>query len=143
MTYTIQFEENPTNAEIQILQDGIADYAKQMKRQEPLKFFGYFVRDNENHIKGGCNGCIYYGCLYIDNLWVAEELRGKTYGTQLMQFAEQFGKNNHALFSTVNTMDWEALGFYKKLGYAVEFERTGYINNSTFYFLKKDFDKLS
>lgn len=139
MKYEIKFEENPTTADINILQNGIADYAKQMKRQEPLKFFAYFIRDNENQIKGGCNGCIYYGCLYIDNLWVVQELRGKSFGTQLMQLAEQFGKTNNALFSTVNTMDWEALGFYQKLGYELEFERKGYVNDSTFYFLRKDF----
>ena len=35
-------------------------------------------------------------------------------------------------------MDWEALDFYKKLGYYVEFERHGYLKESVFYFLRKD-----
>ncbi len=139
MNYQITFEENPAVEEIKILQEGIADHARQMKKQKALKFFAYFVRDDENQTKGGCNGCIYYSCLYIDNLWIDKELRGKNYGTQLMQFAEKFGKENEALFATVNTMDWEALDFYKKLGFEVEFERKGYVNNSTFYFLRKDF----
>lgn len=139
MTYEIKFEENPTAEDIKVLQDGIADHAKKMKRQEPLKFFAYFIKDNDGQIKGGCNGCIYYGCLYVDNLWLDQELRGKKYGTQLMQLAEKFGKENNAFFSTVNTMDWEALDFYKKLGYVVEFARRGYINDSIFYFLRKDF----
>jgi GNAT superfamily N-acetyltransferase len=139
MVYKIKFEANPTTAEIKILHDGIADHAKQMKSQKPLKFYAYFIQDSEDQIKGGCNGCIYYGCLYIDNLWVDKELRRKNYGKQLMELAEQFGKENDALFSTVNTMDWEALDFYKKLGYAIEFERQGYVNDSTFYFLRKDF----
>jgi ribosomal protein S18 acetylase RimI-like enzyme len=139
MTYKIKFEESPTAEEIKVLQEGIADHAKQMKRQKPLKFFAYFMRDPEDQIKGGCNGCIYYGSLYVENLWVDKDLRDKNYGTQLMQLAEQFGKENDALFATVNTMDWEALDFYKKLGFEIEFERRGYLNDSIFYFLRKDF----
>ncbi len=139
MTYQIKFEENPSVADIEVLLEGIAEHAKQMKNQKPVKYFGYFVRNDEGQIKGGCNSCIYYGCLYIANLWLDKELRGKKYGTQLLQLVEKFGKENEALFSTVITMDWEALNFYKKWGYEVEFERKGYVNNSTIYFLKKDF----
>ena len=34
-------------------------------------------------------------------------------------------------------MDWEALAFYQKLGYEIEFERHGFAKNSIFYFLRK------
>lgn len=34
-------------------------------------------------------------------------------------------------------MDWEALPFYQKLGYSVEFIREGYDSDSKFYFLRK------
>jgi ribosomal protein S18 acetylase RimI-like enzyme len=70
---------------------------------------------------------------------VAEKLRYKGYGTQLMLLAENLAKEKGCTFSTVNTMDWEALNFYKKLGYHVELERKGYCKNSIFYFLRKDF----
>ncbi len=38
----------------------------------------------------------------------------------------------------VNTMDFEALNFYKKLGYMVEFERRGFEKDSIMYFLCKN-----
>jgi hypothetical protein len=31
-----------------------------------------------------------------------------------------FGKRKGMSIATVNTMDWEALGFYQKLGYQIE-----------------------
>ena len=79
-----------------------------------------------------------YGCLYIDQLWLKESLRHQGYGTELVKQAEQFGKKHHCVFAAVNTMDWEALAFYKKLGYAIEFERHGFFHNSVFYYLRKN-----
>ena len=36
-------------------------------------------------------------------------------------------------------MSWEALGFYQKVGFRIEFERHGFLHDSIFYFLRKDF----
>ncbi|CEG57197.1 GNAT family N-acetyltransferase [Legionella fallonii] len=137
MTYEITFESNPHPDDIQVLSTGIMNHAKQAKDQEPLDFFAFFIRDNQNTILGGCNGCNLYGCLYIDQLWVSETLRHKGLGTKLIQAAEDFGKEKGCTFATVNTMDWEALDFYKNLGFEIEFERHGFVKNSVFYFLKK------
>ena len=82
-----------------------------------------------------------YGCLYVGQLWVAEELRGQGYGTQLMKKAENLARKSECSFMAVNTFDWEALDFYKKLGFYVEFERHGFSKNAIFYFLRKDFTK--
>src|SRR5690348_12670369 len=41
-------------------------------------------------------------------------------------------------FIAVNTMDFEALGFYIKLGFTVEIERKGFDKNSSMFFLRKD-----
>ena len=53
--------------------------------------------------------------------------------------AEKFGRSKGCNFAAVNTMNWEALEFYKKLGYHIEFERHGFFKDSIFYFLRKDF----
>ena len=50
---------------------------------------------------------------------------------------EKFGKEKGCTFATVNTMDWEALGFYKRQGFTIEFERHGFKKESVFYFLRK------
>lgn len=55
-----------------------------------------------------------------------------------MKEAEKLAYDNHCNFIAVNTMDFEALDFYKKLGFVIEFERHGFDKNSTMYFLRKD-----
>lgn len=139
MSYKIYLDTNPSNADIQVICDGYMKNAYKLKGHKPIEFFAFFIRDKNNVIKGGCNGNTLYGCLYIDGLWVAEPLRGQGYGTKLIQTAEKYAREQGCTFLAVNTMDWEALDFYKKLGYYVEFERRGFEKESIFYFLRKDF----
>lgn len=115
------------------------EQAIQKKGMKQLDFFAFFIRDEDGKIVGGCAGDNMYGQLFVGQLWVTEKLRGKGYGTKLMESAEKFAKENGCKFMSVNTMDWEALDFYKKLGFRVEFERHGFDKDSIFYFLRKDF----
>ncbi|HFL2713443.1 TPA: GNAT family N-acetyltransferase [Legionella pneumophila] len=141
MNYQIIYEPNPKSEDIQILNDAIMEQAKVKKGMAQLDFFAFFIRDNEGNIIGGCAGDNMYGGLFVGQLWVHEKLRGRGYGTQLMHKAETLAKESHCNFIAVNTFDWEALGFYKKLGYYVEFERKGFNKNSIFYFLRKDLNQ--
>ena len=86
---------------------------------------------------GGVSGTSFYGSLYVDSLWITTSLRHQGWGTTLMREAEKIGKERGAGFVTVNTMDWEALLFYQKLGYSIEFTRAGYDKNSKMFMLRK------
>ena len=55
-----------------------------------------------------------------------------------MHEAEKIGREHGALFVTLNTMDWEALPFYQKLGYSIEFTRKGYEKDSKMFMLRKN-----
>jgi GNAT superfamily N-acetyltransferase len=137
MNYKIQSEKNPNPENIKILHDGIMAHAKTQKNQKTLEFFHYFIRDEDHQIQGGCFGCTLYCALYIDTLWVSQHLRHQGYGTELVKMAEQFDIQHNCTFANLNIFDWEALDFYKKLGFEIEFMRDGYDNDSSFYFLRK------
>lgn len=138
MKLQLSFEKNPHPDDIQVIGDGIMAYANQEKGFQPLDFFAFFIRDPNHLIMGGCNGSTLYGCLYIDQLWVNDHIRNQGWGTKLIEAALHYGKEKGCTFAAVNTMDWEALGFYQKLGFKLEFERQGFQKNSVFYFLRKD-----
>ncbi len=135
--YPIFYTASPLPEESEVLFQGINANAKKKRGMNPITPFGFFVKDATGKVLGGIQGITYYGCLYIDMLWVAEELRSKGIGTQLMQKAEILGKERGATFATVNTMDWEAKSLYEILGYYVEFTREGYLKDSKLYMLRK------
>ncbi|NNM58652.1 MAG: GNAT family N-acetyltransferase [Legionellales bacterium] len=112
MTYKIQFESQAKQEDSQVSIHGFNTDAQLKKNLPPMVFFSIFICDDQGKIWGGCTGVPYYGCLYIDLLCLRHQGRG----TQLMHSAEQWGKEKNVLFATVNTIDWEGLGFYQKLG---------------------------
>lgn len=138
MTYTIEYDHERKAEDIKILNDGLAEHAKKLMDFSPTEYFTFFVRDENQKIKGGCDGSVLYGSIHIRVLWIDESLRNNGYGKKLMLTVEEFAHQKQCTFITLQTMNWGALDFYASLGYAVEFTRTGYCNNTVFYLLRKD-----
>ena len=135
--YHFEYQEEPIQEDEQVLNDGISDESAMKKNMAPIKPFRVFIKDSNGTVLGGASGTIFYGSLYVDMLWLKEELRGKGLGKKLMMEAEKIGRERKCIFVTLNTMDWEALSFYQKLGYEIEFVRDGYTNESKMYMLRK------
>ncbi len=99
--------------------------------------FGIFIKDAHGLVLGRATRVTYYDCLYVDMLWLKEDLRHQGFGKKLMMEAKKIGRKRQCSFATVNTMDQEALTFYEKLGYDIEFVREGYAKESKMYMLRK------
>ncbi|HSX20084.1 MAG TPA: GNAT family N-acetyltransferase [Gammaproteobacteria bacterium] len=135
---TIEQAIDINEADVKIINKGLDANAMQLRGQKPVEFFAFFMRDEKNQIVGGCSGFMYYGCLYLDQLWIDAQYRGQDYGSKLVRAAEQMAHSKGCTFSTTETMDWEGLDFYKKLGYYLESEQHGYTNDAVMYRLRKD-----
>lgn len=75
------------------------------------------VRDDNDAILGGLYGHTFYRWLFIELLAVPEEGRGQGIGSKLMQMVEQFARERDCVGIWLDTFDFQAPGFYKKLGY--------------------------
>jgi ribosomal protein S18 acetylase RimI-like enzyme len=138
MKITISCEGNPSPNDLRLLSEGICAEAHKKRGLNKGEAFCFFARDETAKLIGGITGWMFYGCLYIDELWIDEVYRSQGLGSTLMIKAEELASNKNCSFATVNTMDFEAKPFYEKLGYRVEFERKGYEKDSIFYFLRKE-----
>ncbi|HEV7628290.1 MAG TPA: GNAT family N-acetyltransferase [Streptomyces sp.] len=69
---------------------------------------------------GGLVGHAWARWLHIGLLWVDERQRGGKLGSRLMAEAERQAREDHGcLHSRVETFDFQAPGFYQKLGYTL------------------------
>lgn len=122
----------------EVLYHGISEEAFQAKGLPSIRPFSIFIKNQKEQVLGGASGTLFYGSLYVDSLWVDKTLRNQGWGTKLMHEAENMRRKRGALFVTLNTMDWEALPFYQKLGYSIEFTRKGYEKDSKMFMLRKN-----
>lgn len=81
---------------------------------------GYVVKDSNAGVVGGVYGKLLLGnCLSVDVLWVDEAQRNMDYGTKLMLAIENAARALESRLAIVDTFDFQALGFYQKLGYEI------------------------
>jgi len=96
------------------------------------------VMDQSGGIIGGLWGKTGYGWLFTELLVVPNALRGQGIGTTLMQMAEREAVARGCRGAWLDTFDFQARGFYERLGYACFGEIPEYPIGHTRFFMKKD-----
>jgi GNAT superfamily N-acetyltransferase len=97
------------------------------------------LRDRDGALVGGLYGASMWEWLLIDGLWVAEEIRGQGLGRMLLLEAEAAAIELGCRGAWLGTFDFQARGFYERLGYVVFAELTGFPPGHSHYHLKKVF----
>lgn len=95
------------------------------------------VRDADQSIVGGLRGATGYGWLFTQLLVVPAAMRGAGVGSRLMTQAEQEALERGCHSAWLDTHEFQARGFYEKLGYAVFGELPDYPHGFSRIFLRK------
>ena len=78
------------------------------------------IVDKVGNIIAGCTGYIYYwGCMYIDDMWVDENYRRQGLGSQALQAVEKAAETKGCHLIFLGTWDFQARPYYEKHGYTV------------------------
>jgi GNAT superfamily N-acetyltransferase len=97
--------------------------------------FALLLRDDAGVLAGGLSGVLSWGWLFVDAVWVSDDLRGCGIGRALMAGAEDHARAKGCHAAWLDT--FQACGFYEKLGY----ERFGVLEDyppgQSRYFLRK------
>ena len=75
--------------------------------------------------------------MFIELLFVPERLRGQGVGRQLMAEAERIAREHGLVGIRLDTFEFQARGFYEKLGFTVFGEIADHPPGSSRYFLSK------
>ena len=132
--------ENPEPSAVESVRRGLVAYNDSRIGPSPYVPVGVFVRDTTGRVRGGATGHINWGWLYVERLWVDEEFRGRHVGTELMMRLERLALDRAVNRFQVGTTSFQALDFYRKMGYEVFAELPDHPPGHTDYFLKKIID---
>jgi GNAT superfamily N-acetyltransferase len=129
--------ESLTSEEHEAITSGLVTFNTKRVGYDDAKGLNLVARDESNTIIGGLIGETYWGWLYVDVLWVAEDRRSQGLGRRLLTQAEEEARARGCGNVYLDTFDFQALGFYEKLGYAVFGTLPGFPGTHTRYFLTK------
>lgn len=110
--------EEATPQAYRILGDGLDGYNRTAsRRQTNTSEFIVALRDDQAALVGGILANVYLQALFIEWLWISEQMRGTGYGRRLMDCVEAEGRQSGAVMAYLDTFDFQAPGFYEKRGY--------------------------
>lgn len=135
--YHVTLSDQHVREDEKIVGEGLYAYNRAAAGHEHYTPLNLFVRDENGEIKGGLLGATYWGWCAINVVWLHDDLRGKGYGTHLIQIAEEEAKRRGCHGAHLDTMSFQALPFYQKLGYTLFGQIDDIPIGHIRYFLKK------
>jgi GNAT superfamily N-acetyltransferase len=95
------------------------------------------LRDSDGALQGGLVGYTHWQWLFVSHLWIAHVAQAQGYGRALLIRAEDEALRRECRHAHLDTFDFQARGFYEKLGYIVFGQLDDYPPGHTRYFLRK------
>lgn len=95
---------------------GLAGYNTEKMGRQKYKRLAVSLRER-NKIVGGVVGEVWTTVLFIQLLWMDQKFRGKDFGTKLIRAIEDEAREFGATRSYLDTMSFQAPGFYRACGY--------------------------
>jgi GNAT superfamily N-acetyltransferase len=116
--------------------DGLIRYNNEKIGKQKYKRFAVSLRE-KNAIVGGIVGEVWIGVLFIQLFWLKQGLRGKGFGAKLIKAIEDEARRFGASRAYVDTMSFQAPGFYRASGYKEFGSIKGYPGGVTRHWLTK------
>lgn len=118
-THRIVLEEKPQPKDINAVVQGLLEFNKLHTNGAVPEYMLVTVRDDQGALLGGLFGATYLDWLQVQAVWLPDDLRGHGYGTELMATAEREALRRGCTRVLLETLSFQALPFYEKLGYQV------------------------
>jgi GNAT superfamily N-acetyltransferase len=115
---------------------GLIGYNNEKLGKQKYKRLAVSLRER-GKIVGGIVGEVWTNVLFIQLFWIEQKLRGKDYGTKLIGAIEDEARRFGATRSYVDTMSFQAPGFYRSCGYKEFGSIDGYPGGVTRHWLTK------
>ena len=140
MAYSLQLTNEANTQDEKAVFDGLLAFNVQYVGPDNYQPLNIYLRDESGTIVGGLLGITFWGWLFVSILWVSEALRGQDYGSTMIKMAEAEAVQRGCKNVYLDTLSFQALDFYRKLGYSVYGQLANFPEGHTRYFLTKPLD---
>ncbi|SFB97419.1 GNAT family N-acetyltransferase [Pseudoalteromonas denitrificans] len=135
----IEVLEEPKIELITFLDEKIAEFNWQNWEVNERKPIAVQITDEHNKVIAGAAGRTFGHWLQLSTLWVSESLRGLDLGSQLLTKIEEAAKKRGCNRCVLDTLNFQAMPFYKKHGYEIQWTQDEYPKTGCKYYMVKLF----
>jgi len=133
----IEIIDQPEKELIDFLDKQIADFNWARWEVSERKPLAIQIKNDDGSIIAGSSARTFGKWLLIDTLWVSEELRGQAVGKKILEQLENTAKSRGCTHSMLDTLNFQAMPFYKKYGYETQWVQENYPETGCKYFMVK------
>lgn len=119
-------ESDPDPEHARFLDDQIHEFGVQAIRITDGALLAVSLRGPDSKIVGGAYGWTWGGTCYIRHLFIPASMRGRGLGTGIMRTVEEEAVARRCEQIVLETHDFQAPGFYRKLGFTIAGAVEGY-----------------
>lgn len=136
-TVRMEFITDPTDEQAGEIDRGLIEYSAAFApSRSPVPVRAVFVESGR--VVAGVDGAEYWRKIHIRRLWVHSDHRSKGLGRRLMLWAEERGRELGCVSVVVDTMSFQAPGFYERLGYRLFGMSEGYEGGASRHYFEKE-----
>ncbi len=140
-SHPCSFREPVTPDDLKAVHAGLYWYVDEhvgAERDNPGITIKLVVKDGAGQVVGGLLAWTTIRNMILDDLWLDDAYRGRGLGTKLLLEAERIARNAGCLACQTYSFDFQAPGFFRKLGYQSYGVSDGYPHGVTeHYFIKR------
>lgn len=114
--FLIKSVENPDRSVWSVITQGLKEFNSKMAGEDRANELCFVLYSTDQQIVGGVIAEIYWNWLFINVMWVKEDLRGSGFGEKLLKKTEDASIRG-AKHAFLDTFTFQAPGFYEKNGY--------------------------
>lgn len=132
-------EESPSDEDLAVVSAGVAAFGRAEAGDGGRRTIACFLREADVII-AGATGRLEFGRLFVNYLWVKEELRGAGVGRAALERIEDAARRREARDSLIETLSDRTADLYRRCGYVEIASIPRYVGRFTKYVMLKKLD---
>jgi GNAT superfamily N-acetyltransferase len=133
----ISTSDAPSEESLRVVGAGLDEFNYAVAPLNEVAELAAFATDPSGRVVGGAVGRTWGRCCELLELWVAQELRAEGVGSRLLKEFEDKARHRGCNVFYLTTLSYQAPDFYRKHGYDVIAQISGYPNGIAKYLMQK------
>jgi GNAT superfamily N-acetyltransferase len=139
---TWDITDDPAPADAAVVDAGLDAFNRRACDFTTIRRLACFARLPGGDVIGGAVGRYWSQACELQQIWVHDDHRRRTIGKRLLRDFEEAARRRGCRLVYLDTFSFQAPDFYRKLGYGVACELTGFPDGASKFIMTRALDEI-